>query len=827
MPPPDERSFSQQLQDELSGYVEKFLKTSEKVKEVRAADLKLSKEQRIRDKEALKNAKEKVKAEKEQLKLAKDRAKAEKDALKNTKERSAEYKAVQKVARDLNRSSEDFNKSLRKSLPSLEKMAAFEMRRADALSRAAMLVEKRRNSIGRSIDKAFDKMTGPKFKAPRRGGFANPDDVHFVSPGPRGGPAIGDFSALPPPLPPKPPQFAQAANDKGALARLAASELQQLAVDKKQLAALEHADPMKHVGLPNLGHPPSASTNALGQFSMPTPKAGFFGEATPMIKKAASEIGALLGKSISSAAGAAWSGVKESGISVLSILKKTLLATWDYIDTKVLPVQGMLNKSLGATTTGLGQLRGQAMRTGDVFQDLGLGFEQGARDVAVLGAQLKDAYIPQKNLDSLLKMAEYVGAGAEETGHFARSFQASGGTLEELDKVMKNATVDAKKFNVPVNLIRKDMLDNIEVMQRFGSVNATQFSHATTRAQALGLSVGQLFSTFGEHFDTFENANDLAATLNQTLGTNLDSIKLLNETNIEKRYEMIAKSLKDVNQEWDTMGTFQQNIFKSLLSINNEQGAAYFGSQKQRMEGKKRAEQDKANIKTTDDWNNALQRLRKQYLSVELETQKLFIALGNLIGRFFGSDGAVDFTKKGLDGFKGVMRGLSDLFNNIASKLPKNNDGFGQIKGWITDLTGAVMNLGSAAENIIEFMERTTQPFDTKTAEGWMQQYTDAKNDPAKLFMLNKALETNQDASNIFYRRESHLTGKPESSLRSALQTASPSKDNYDYQPMSEYDRRRIEYFVKNNITVQVGSKDVAAAVQSEMAKQSVAGAHR
>ena len=131
------------------------------------------------------------------------------------------------------------------------------------------------------------------------------------------------------------------------------------------------------------------------------------------------------------AAGAAFATV-DFASQIFEGLKNVLFHAWSYIDEKVLPTQSRFNKELGGTQSALGGINKQAMSMGHQFWHLGLPFEQGVDAVKNIASAMQTVNIPTKALQTVVKLSEYVGVGAEQAGKLANQYASANGNLENL-----------------------------------------------------------------------------------------------------------------------------------------------------------------------------------------------------------------------------------------------------------------------------------------------------------------------------------------------------------------------------------------------------------
>lgn len=440
--------------------------------------------------------------------------------------------------------------------------------------------------------------------------------------------------------------------------------------------------------------------------------------------------GGIGGGMAAMAAGLASGGMAAAAASAeksVDLLKKILFATWDYIDQKVLPTQSKLNQALGVSAMGMHAMNAQAMTTGNLFERLGLGFEKGTQEITDFATALRtDVKIPDSDLKTLLTLSEYVGVGAKEAANLARSFQATGGTIGTVRKVMEGATKAQEKYRVPANVIRREFADNIDIVQRWSIANSSALIDAIGKANQYGFSIRDLNATFGEAFDTFEHSSEVAAKLNQQFGTSIDSIKLMTAPNEERRWEMIRKAMEGVGVVWDKLERPQKNFINNLLHTDNAMSALYLGSQKTISQARRQREKTEENARATEKWDDALFSLKRQIVSMDQLWQNLFLGISNVVAAFLGMPSNIEGTMKTVELFEVIIRNISDGLNKFAEGWRRAHMGEGQggILDFFAKVAYSIQSISASIDAVIDKMQRMQQPFDVGVSNKLEAEYS-------------------------------------------------------------------------------------------------------
>lgn len=403
-----------------------------------------------------------------------------------------------------------------------------------------------------------------------------------------------------------------------------------------------------------LMHPGAAIDGMLGALSAMPNKIAKASKEAGGFGKLLSGIGKGLGAIFSPA------GLLVLGFAALLapiiIVFKTLTAMFDFIDKKVMPATANLNREFGNMGTQTAVLKKEAISAGVQFEYLGKSFEQGASAITDLFSAMqmvpgssKRAREETKQLaETGLKLSEYVGLGAEASGKLLLQAQKAGISMKDFNKSMADASVVANKFGVPVNQIRRDMGENLDIVSRYGIRNRMVFLESAAKARSYGLSIKEVNAAFGETMDTFEGTSDVAAKLNTVFGTNINSLELMLETDPTKRMEMLREQLGDQGKEWDNLNEFEKNVIASNLKMDKSQLALGLSSKKVRDQYIAQQDQEKKNLKTNQEWEKGLMNVKEALNTLQPRLEKLMRTVANVVGKLFGMDttnGIMDTTK--------------------------------------------------------------------------------------------------------------------------------------------------------------------------------------
>ena len=384
-------------------------------------------------------------------------------------------------------------------------------------------------------------------------------------------------------------------------------------------------------------------------------------------------------------------------IGPIILVWKAFKQLYSFMDEKVMPSVANLNKELGNTGSNMSELRSQMVSTGVRFEYLGKSFQEGSEAVTKLASSMMTVHMPKDTLETTLKLSEYVGLGAEQAGKLALSWEKSEGSLNNLNKAMDSASKLAHDYQVPVNQIRKDIGEDINLLQRFGTQNVMEFSKSAAIARTYGLSIKEVNNAFGKQMDTFEGSSEAAAKLNSIFGTSINSMKLMMETNPVKRMEMLRKELMKQGKSWDTLSVFEKNVITNTLHVDEQQAALALSSENARKKLEAQRMEQEKHVKINKDWEKGIDNLKQTMIPWQSIIDNLLRTIATFAAKIMGVNDAGGDMQKMAQGVQQKMQGFNDSIKNIdTKKISDLQDDFHSLVGAVKSLVEAMKIAGQA-----------------------------------------------------------------------------------------------------------------------------------
>jgi hypothetical protein len=372
---------------------------------------------------------------------------------------------------------------------------------------------------------------------------------------------------------------------------------------------------------------------------------------------------------------------------------------YDFIDKNIMPSNAAFNKQLGATSVGAKELKGQINSMGTEFYNMELDFAQGAgaaRDfVTALNTTDK---VSNATIRTGVELSEILGIGGEQAGKLALQFQKAGESTSDLNEMMSVGEKEAKRWRLPVNKVLKDMVTAPEVMLRFGLANKKAFAESSARAQSYGLSIKEVNQAFGKAMDTFDNTAIASAKLNAIFGTNINSMKLMMETDPTKRMEMLREQLENQGKSWNELNTFEKNVITSTMGVNEEQAALILSDEKTRKQLEAKAKQQKENIKQDEKWNKGLRSLQATLLPVGRLVDKIMRSISDAAGILLNFKSGTDAVTATADLFGRALTWVNDKVQEFIKWM-----GTEKGKKAVAGFQEAISKLGDKLESVFKW----------------------------------------------------------------------------------------------------------------------------
>jgi hypothetical protein len=349
------------------------------------------------------------------------------------------------------------------------------------------------------------------------------------------------------------------------------------------------------------------------------------------------------------------------------------------------------------------EVRSQAISTGMQFERLGHSFQEGVKIVGDLVEGLDQVKIDPSILSIGTKMSAVLGLSGKEVGEFAKQFQAVGAGSKEMNQALGSAELYAKKFNIPIHSVMRDMAQAPDLLSRFGVKNRVEFGKSTAVARLYGTSIKDINAAFGEQLDSFEGSATAAAKLNSAFGTNINSMKLMLETNPVKRMEMIRKELLGQGKAYEKLNPFEQNAIKAATGLDGAQAALYFSSQKRVNQLKAEENQKKKMADVDMKWNESLSTIKSTLISWQPLLEQLGLSITNFIAKLFGFSSA----DKPIGDF---AHNIEKFMTDMTSSINKAGDNIGKFKDKFDSIVSPIDN--SRAQDAIDLMDKQNKTLD-------------------------------------------------------------------------------------------------------------------
>lgn len=396
-------------------------------------------------------------------------------------------------------------------------------------------------------------------------------------------------------------------------------------------------------------------------------------------------------------------GLLLGGLALVTIAMTGLFMLfknyWNFMDKKVVPATAEFNRELGATNEGAGKLKGQVMSAGVQMEKLGYSFDRGAKMVVDLAKGMKTVKLDPEALKTGKELQLILGMTGEEAGELSLQFMKAEGSIEGLNEMFSAGKQEAEAWGLPINVVLKDMAQAPDVMARFGVANRKEFASSTAAAQSYGLSIKDVNQAFGKQMDTFDGTAKVAASLNAVFGTNINSMKLMMETDMTKRLVMVRGELEKQGKSWKDLNEFEKNVITSQLGVTNSQAALILSSEKERkkLEAKQRAK--KKEIDLNEKWNKGLNSVKETLLAWGPIVDSAMRSVATLVSKIMGFDSAADPIQAVADGAKEMADNFESFVNDIDwETLDRWQNYFITTKDILSDLGSVLSGVYSAVK---------------------------------------------------------------------------------------------------------------------------------
>jgi len=244
---------------------------------------------------------------------------------------------------------------------------------------------------------------------------------------------------------------------------------------------------------------------------------------------------------------------------------------------------------------------------------------------------------------SAVELAMYrkgLGLTAEQQAQMMKLAQAAGkDPVDAMRELASGAINMGAQFGINAKLISGDVAQMRQDFGNFGTLSTKELLQTSVYARKLGIEVKSLTGLISA-FDNFEDAAQNAAKLSQSMGMNIDTMKMMNAQNAAERLSLLQKAFRETGKSVDAMNRTELKLLATQAGISEETAKIAFSQRGLSM--------------SYDQVQKAGSKSEKKQLS-QVEVMK---KLADSIERVFGSGGGTQF-KSFFDAFaEGFARGI-------------------------------------------------------------------------------------------------------------------------------------------------------------------------
>lgn len=254
----------------------------------------------------------------------------------------------------------------------------------------------------------------------------------------------------------------------------------------------------------------------------------------------------------------------------------------------------------------------------------------------------------------LYAYAKGLGLANDEIKLAAENAAAMGISSEKyLRDMTKYAYGLADAFGEQGKVISKDVGKALKDMKHFATVSAKQIAQAAVYARKLGLELDRITGIM-DAFDTFEDAADNASKLNQTLGIQVDTFKMMQANSPDERIAMVRKAMQEAGVSAEKMDRFQLRLLASSVGLDEQTAKTALSMKNQGM--------------SLDEIKKKGSGLDKKTMTQEEAMSKLSTSIEKLVKQGEQMDGFWSQFKKGI----GVGIQQSSEFRRMVANIRRS-----------------------------------------------------------------------------------------------------------------------------------------------------------
>jgi len=165
-----------------------------------------------------------------------------------------------------------------------------------------------------------------------------------------------------------------------------------------------------------------------------------------------------------------------------------------------------------------------------------------------------------------------------------------GKSAEEAVGFQKNLIEFGAEIGVSGSKLVSEFGKNAEMLAKFGDKAGEVFKNLAKTAKATGVEMNELFS-LADKFNTFDSAASAVGKLNAQMGTNLDTMTLLQEEDPAKQVEMLRDAFLATGKSLENMTKFEKMAAAEAMGMKLNVLEKFLGPKEEQTEANKNFEE--------------------------------------------------------------------------------------------------------------------------------------------------------------------------------------------------------------------------------------------
>ncbi len=233
--------------------------------------------------------------------------------------------------------------------------------------------------------------------------------------------------------------------------------------------------------------------------------------------------------------------------------------------------------SFNQMTAAGGELNEMIFKTSIDTKEFGIGMQQTVEAAKELYTSMSGfTELSSEAQGSMLTLAagmEKAGVSANDTGKlFDTAMKGFGMTVGEAENLSKELLATSQALNVPAGQLAKNFNSAMTELSKYGPDGIKVFKGLAAQAKLAGVEMSTLLGVAGQ-FDTIEGAASATSRLNAVLGSNINTMQMLNATE-EERIALLQQAVNASGKSFDEMDRFEKQAIASAAGISDMSEAA-------------------------------------------------------------------------------------------------------------------------------------------------------------------------------------------------------------------------------------------------------------